>query len=323
MMVTFPVPRISSALEHSGVPEDARREARHRTAGAAAADIIESCLTNTSVTSMSWGTPATPGAAEVFVRTGDIPAMWLRDSTAQMRPYLALAADPRIGDVLVGVSRRSDPLRPAGPVRECLRRRPHRRARRARPRPVPQWEVGSGSASTSSTRCARHFSWRTRSGRRPVASTAWTTAFAAPRGRSSEPGVSSRRTSGRRMDSWSRPSRPFSSDTLPLGGRGAPVAWTGMTWSGFRPSDDRCTYGYLVPANAMASTCLHGLAALAESVLHDTELRPDVVGAGGRDRRGNPGDRGGGGGRHSPCWRTRWTAGAMSCWATTPISPAC
>src|SRR5262249_17981070 len=36
-------------------------------------------------------------------------------------------------------------------------------------------------------------------------------------------------------------------------GRGAPVGWTGMTWSGFRPSDDACVYGYNIPANAYAS----------------------------------------------------------------------
>ena len=40
-------------------------------------------------------------------------------------------------------------------------------------------------------------------------------------------------------------------DTLPCGGKGNPVGYTGMTWSGFRPSDDRCFYNYLIPSNAM------------------------------------------------------------------------
>ena len=42
------------------------------------------------------------------------------------------------------------------------------------------------------------------------------------------------------------------SDTLPFGGYGRPVNFTGMTWSGFRPSDDACVFNYLVPSNMMA-----------------------------------------------------------------------
>ena len=42
------------------------------------------------------------------------------------------------------------------------------------------------------------------------------------------------------------------SDTLCREGRGAEVAYTGMTWSGFRPSDDACKYGYLVPSKLFA-----------------------------------------------------------------------
>src|SRR5687767_10210826 len=42
-----------------------------------------------------------------FVITGDIPAMWLRDSTCQVRPYLLLAAsDPALADMIAGLIRR-------------------------------------------------------------------------------------------------------------------------------------------------------------------------------------------------------------------------
>jgi meiotically up-regulated gene 157 (Mug157) protein len=38
-------------------------------------------------------------------------------------------------------------------------------------------------------------------------------------------------------------------DSLSHGGKGAPTGFTGMVFSAFRPSDDACTYGYLIPAN--------------------------------------------------------------------------
>lgn len=41
-------------------------------------------------------------------------------------------------------------------------------------------------------------------------------------------------------------------ESLSNNGKGSPVAYTGMTWSGFRPSDDACTYHYLVPSNMFA-----------------------------------------------------------------------
>src|SRR4051794_39016122 len=96
------------------VPESLRTLGRRLAADLSdspAAKIIEGCLTNTWTTSMRWAAGSEPehvpkGRGEVFVATGDIPAMWLRDSTAQVRPYLAVAADPEVGDVLVGLSRR-------------------------------------------------------------------------------------------------------------------------------------------------------------------------------------------------------------------------
>ena len=55
-------------------------------------------------------------------------------------------------------------------------------------------------------------------------------------------------------------------DSLSNGGKGAPVGYTGMIFSAFRPSDDACTYGYLVPSN---------LFFLNELKLLPIELRPN------------------------------------------------
>ena len=52
-------------------------------------------------------------------------------------------------------------------------------------------------------------------------------------------------------------------ETLQNDGMGMPVNYTGMTWSGFRPSDDACTFGYLIPSNMFAVVILGYLAEMA------------------------------------------------------------
>ncbi|MGV2787769.1 metal-independent alpha-mannosidase, partial [Clostridium perfringens] len=66
------------------------------------------------------------------------------------------------------------------------------------------------------------------------------------------------------------------SDTLPRGGKGAEVAYTGMTWSGFRPSDDACAYGYLIPSNMFAGVVLGYLGQICRDVLHDPEVEAEA-----------------------------------------------
>ena len=75
------------------------------------------------------------------------------------------------------------------------------------------------------------------------------------------------------------------SDTLSHEGRGEPVAVTGMTWSGFRPSDDACMYGYLVPSNLFAAQELTHLAKFAR-MLDDEELAADAEKLSGEIREG-------------------------------------
>lgn len=54
-------------------------------------------------------------------------------------------------------------------------------------------------------------------------------------------------------------------DTLKNKGRGMPVNYTGMTWSGFRPSDDACDFGYHIPSNMFAVVVLDYMTEILEA----------------------------------------------------------
>ena len=64
--------------------------------------LFETCFTNTLERTIRRYEDGTS-----FVITGDIPAMWLRDSAAQVRPYLYLAArDEELADIIEGLVKR-------------------------------------------------------------------------------------------------------------------------------------------------------------------------------------------------------------------------
>ncbi len=52
--------------------------------------------------------------------------------------------------------------------------------------------------------------------------------------------------------------------SVPNGGKGGPVKACGLVWSGYRPSDDPCTYGYFIPGNMFISCICKELLKLAE-----------------------------------------------------------
>ena len=53
---------------------------------------------------------------------------------------------------------------------------------------------------------------------------------------------------------------------------GADVAYTGMTWSGFRPSDDGCIYGYLTASEMFAVVVLGYMSEMLLDVCKNSEL---------------------------------------------------
>lgn len=66
-------------------------------------------------------------------------------------------------------------------------------------------------------------------------------------------------------------------ETLGGNGYGAPVRPVGLISSGFRPSDDACTFPFLIPSNLFAVTALGYLAQMANSILHDSSLANEAA----------------------------------------------
>ncbi len=209
------------------------------------------------------------GAAGTFVNTGDIPAMWLRDSTASLTPYLSLAAgDRRVADLLAGAVRRQvwcvlhDPYANAfneGPTGRSW----HPGDETDRPADPWVWERKYELDSTCSVLQLGHELWR---------ATADTSHLDEDFRRATWTVLRLWQAEQHHETSSYRFHRPgaLPQDTLPHSGRGRPVGFTGMTWSGFRPSDDACDYGYLVPANMLAVVTLARVEELAEQVFGDS-----------------------------------------------------
>lgn len=66
-------------------------------------------------------------------------------------------------------------------------------------------------------------------------------------------------------------------DTLSRDGKGALVkSNVGLIWSGFRPSDDACVYGYLIPSNMLASVILGNIAEIARKIYQDEKLAEEA-----------------------------------------------
>lgn len=190
---------------------------------------------------------------QVFMLTGDIPAMWLRDSTNQLRPYLlASETDRRIQTIIEGVLKKQF---------RCILKDPYANA-------FNEAENGMGHQEDD-TRMApdiweRKYEIDSLCYPIQLAYLYWknskrTAQFDAEFLKAAETIVDLwilEQDHVHRSDYTFRRTNCPDTDTLPGDGKGNPVAVTGMTWSGFRPSDDRCVYGYLIPSNMFAVVAL-------------------------------------------------------------------
>ncbi|MBU5348759.1 glycoside hydrolase family 125 protein [Paenibacillus lautus] len=208
-----------------------------------------------------------------FVITGDIPAMWLRDSAAQIRPFLVPAGqDDNLADLIEGLVRRQTAFILLDPYANAFNDSPsgqgHQNDRTAMNPWL--WERKYEIDSLCYPLQLAYLLWK-------------------ETGRTSHLDQTFHSAARVILDIWRTEQHhetdsPYfferfdcpPSDTLPRGGKGAEVAYTGMTWSGFRPSDDACAYGYLIPSNMFAVVVLGYLAEICREVLRDSELEAEA-----------------------------------------------
>jgi meiotically up-regulated gene 157 (Mug157) protein len=224
--------------------------------------LFENCFPNTLDTTVQAGT--LDGKPDTFVITGDINAMWLRDSSAQVWPYLPLSKnDAKLRTLLAGVIRRQtrcvliDPYANAfnfGPTgsewaKDRTQMKPELHERK--------WEIDS---LCYPVRLA-HGYWKT-TGDASCFDQAWQDAAVLTVNTFRE----QQRFHGPGPYSFQRLTA-VPSDSLPLSGYGNPTRPCGLIHSGFRPSDDACIFPYLIPSNFFAATSLEQLAEIFEAEL--------------------------------------------------------
>lgn len=252
---------------------DARAARIAPTLGTRAADRFVAMMTDT------WTTTMSTDEHGVFVITGDIPAMWLRDSSAQMWPFLELLDVPGVTDQLAAVVSRQW---------RCIDLDPWANAFNAGPTGAHfdhhdldldpgVWERKYEIDSLAFPVDLAHRLWKLSGSAEHLDQTV-------QRGCRAIVELWTREQDHSRSDyRHVRESDPR--DTLGPDGRGTPVAVTGMTWSGFRPSDDACRFGYNIPAQLMAVRALRQIGEFA-GVWSDDELTRQAARLSGRISEG-------------------------------------
>jgi hypothetical protein len=250
--------------------EDAIRSLQRKIADPALRVLVENCLPNTLDTTVYPG--MFDGHPDTYIVTGDIDAMWLRDSSAQVWPYLRFAKqDDKLRALLEGVVRRQARMIQLDPYANAFTRDPndpplswavHDNTEHHPGVAERKWEIDSlcypirlahGYWQATSDASPFDAQWRA------AAETILRTFTEQQRKQSTGPYSFQRSAAS-----------PY--DTLALFGFGNPARPNGMIFSMFRPSDDACIFPLFVPANLFAVASLRQLAELAAHAANDTKL---------------------------------------------------
>ncbi|KAG2493684.1 hypothetical protein HYH03_008198 [Edaphochlamys debaryana] len=205
----------------------------------------------------------------VFVATGDIPDEWLRDGSVQLAVYLPrLAEHPVLRPVIEGAMRTQAYFILSDPWANSFRKD------WIRVDQVGKFERQIGRGGWIATR-----NFEVDSGAYFL-NLLWN--YASTPGALWGAGAFLNSSlihdaAALMVDTWTieqhhEEKSPYRYAELPRDGKGAESVYTGMIWSGFRPSDDPNTYGYNIPVNMYAAGSLERLAELNEMLWRDPAL---------------------------------------------------
>lgn len=236
--------------------------------------LFGNCFPNTLDTTVTYNNKGLK--PDTYVITGDIDAMWLRDSTAQVWPYLHfIKKDKTLQQLVAGVINRQA---------VCILRDPYANAFYDQADKVGEW----ASDDTEMKPGLHERKWEIDSLCYPIrlAHGYWqltgdTTPFDDQWKQAIQLTLKTFKEQQRKKDNGPyrfQRKTAWATDGVPMNGYGYPVKPVGLICSSFRPSDDATIYSFLIPSNFFAVVSLRQAAKMIDKITGDKSLTAELNG---------------------------------------------